>query len=635
MAIDNPARALSTTGTRKVRGRPGEGLLVTRPARPCARPHRTPPPRGRAPVFASRTLPVCLCLLLFNAGHLPAAAVSADLRQLGAPAPKPADNALDPSARERATAMAHHSAALQAESEGDGRTALKHYQAVLRAGASAPDLVRRAIELAERLGASGAAQSMLEDLIAARPNEPGPVLRLVEYLDAYHPDEASRQRADDLLRDLLKRFPRDVETITAITLRHLVHGRKDEARALMRAAAAHDGGDAAYWLSLASMAQEVWPLGQSELSGEHRAEVNVFYDKALQRARAAGDRDREMEVAQFYLLSNQLTAARAICERLAARHGDLAARKILHRLYEAEDLQEKAFAVLEGIVRDDPKDVTQRRLLVDALVARQKYPEAARHLEAAIQIATGSAEDYERLANLWLGLRQPDKAITLLARAVRLFPDNPGFQAQQAMAHAAKQDYPRAIQAFAEADRLASSGGMHAFNHRFYFQFGATLERAGQHEEAARQLQRSIGMTPESEQEFLANTLNYLGYMWADLGQNLNEAEKLIAKALEIEPDNPAYLDSWGWLLHKQGKSREALAELQRAESLMPELRPDDAEILEHIAIVQEALGQSQAALETYRRAAALNTPDEKIARRVLEAIQRLDKKLLNREDVK
>ena len=553
-----------------------------------------------------------------------ATAVQADVRLLGEIGTGPSDAALSVAERGRAAAMAHHSAALKAETDGDMRLALRHYQALLATGAGNDEIVQRTVELSMRHGERGETEAMLQKLIEQRPGDPVPVQRLIEFLDAYHSDEASRQRADALLEGLLKRFPNDAPTVAAGALRLLVQGRKEDARNLLKEALKQEKGDAAHWLSLAAAAQEAWPLGQAEVAEEHRSEVNAFYERALQSARSAGDRDREMEVAQFYLLSNQLAAARAICERLAARDGDLAARKILHRLYEAEDLPEKAFAMLESIVRDDPKDVTQRRLLVDLLLRRERFDEAAKHLEATIQIATGSADDYEKLANLWLGLRQSDKALTLLTRAVRLFPDNPGFQAQQAMAYSSKRDYERAIQAFTAADTLASSGGMHAFNHRFYFQYGVALERAGRHADADRQLRRSIEMTPEEEADFLANTLNYLGYMWADLGQRLDEADKLIERALALEPENAAFLDSRGWLRHKQGRHPEALSDLQRAEALLKELSPEDAEILEHIAIVQEALGQTAAALATYERAAALNTPDEKIARRILQHLERL-----------
>jgi tetratricopeptide (TPR) repeat protein len=112
--------------------------------------------------------------------------------------------------------------------------------------------------------------------------------------------------------------------------------------------------------------------------------------------------------------------------------------------------------------------------------------------------------------------------------------------------------------------------------------------------------------------------------MWADLGQQLDKAAKLIERAVELEPENPAFLDSLGWLYHRQGKHQEALVELQRAAALLKELQPEDAEILEHIAQVQEALGQAEAAVKTLERAAALNTPDERVSKRVLDALKRL-----------
>lgn len=527
--------------------------------------------------------------------------------------------------RDRATALAHYSAALQAEEAGDMKTAFQHYREVMRGDVEEADLVRKAAALAVRYGSAEEAEALLVERVRAVPDKPGPRLRLVEFLDAYQTGEAAEGRAEKLMTEALEQFPRNAEVVTASVLRHLVKGRRDQAMATLKKAADTEGtGEADYWLALAGVAQEVWPLGQTEVAEAHRAEVNVFYERALAAATAKKNRAQLLEVAQYYVLSNQLEPARRICEAMAARDGDLTARKLLFRLYESEDLKEKAFALLEGIVRDDPKDVMQRRLLAEVLEKRQQFPEAARHLEAAIQVGTGTAADYEKLANLWLGLRQPDKAITLVQRAIRLFPDTPGFLAQAAMAYAAKQDLPRAIESFAEAEKLGSAGGAQSFNHRFYFRFGVVLEQAERYEEAEAQLRRSIEMTPDTESDFQANTLNYLGYMWVDQGRKLDEAEKMIQRAVELEPENPAFIDSLGWLYHKQGRHAEALAELKKAEGLLKELEPGDAEILEHISAVQEALGQKAEAVEVLKRAAALQTPDEEVARCILDRLKRL-----------
>lgn len=212
----------------------------------------------------------------------------------------------------------------------------------------------------------------------------------------------------------------------------------------------------------------------------------------------------------------------------------------------------------------------------------------------------------------------------MVMRAIRLFPDAPGFHAQAAMAYAAKEDLQRSIEAFAEAEKLGAVGGAQIFNHRFYFRYGTVLEQAERYDEAEAQLRRSIGMTPDSESAFRANTMNYLGYMWAERGQRLDEAEEMIREAVGLEPDNAAFVDSLGWLLHKRGKSVEALTELKRAESLLKTLEPGDAEILEHIAAVEEALGNKAEALKTLKRAADLQTPDEEVAKRILDGLKRL-----------
>lgn len=549
-----------------------------------------------------------------------------DLRDLGATNAVQAEKQLPAKAAQRASALAHYSAALKAESEGDLRLALDHYRALVREEPGQADLVRRAAELARRYGEDGEAEQMLLEAMKKQPDRAAPLLRLIEYWDAYHAEPEVRKRADDLMAKTVKRFPLDTEVLSMAVVRDLIGGRREEAMALLRGSLEAEVTVAGFWLALAAVAQEVWPLGQPELADEHRAEVNAFYDKALQAAITAQDQEKELEVAQYYLLSNQLEAAQSICEKMANRDGNLTARKVLYRLYEAKELSDKAFAVLEGIVRDDPTDVSQRRLLAEVLERRKRYPEAAAQLETAIQVGTGTAADYEKLANLWLGLREPDRAVTLVTRAVRLFPDAPGFRAQLGMAYSAKEDMPRAIKAFEEADQMAKDGGMVTFNHVFYFRYGVVLERAERHAEAAVQLEKSIEMTPESEPDQLANRLNYLGYMWVDLGQQLDKAAELIERAVALEPENPAFLDSLGWLYHKQGKHQEALEELQRAEALLKELQPEDAEILEHIAQVQVALGQRDDAIKTLERAAALQTPDEKVANRVLDGLKRLKK---------
>lgn len=114
--------------------------------------------------------------------------------------------------------------------------------------------------------------------------------------------------------------------------------------------------------------------------------------------------------------------------------------------------------------------------------------------------------------------------------------------------------------------------------------------------------------------------LNYLGYLYADSGVNLEEAEKLVKKALESEPDNGAYLDSLGWIYFKLGKMKKARVLLEKAIAL-----EKDPEIYEHLGDLYSKSRLFLDALAAYAHSLELK-PSEKIQKK-LEAVYKLIKK--------
>ena len=82
-----------------------------------------------------------------------------------------------------------------------------------------------------------------------------------------------------------------------------------------------------------------------------------------------------------------------------------------------------------------------------------------------------------------------------------------------------------------------------------------------------------------------AGMQNFLGYLYADMGINLNDALILIKKALEKEPKNAAYLDSLGWVYFKMKDYKKAGKYLEEALKIMP----DEKEMLEHMKALKNA----------------------------------------------
>ncbi|HSU69000.1 MAG TPA: tetratricopeptide repeat protein, partial [Tepidisphaeraceae bacterium] len=94
-----------------------------------------------------------------------------------------------------------------------------------------------------------------------------------------------------------------------------------------------------------------------------------------------------------------------------------------------------------------------------------------------------------------------------------------------------------------------------------------------------------------------AGANNDLGYTWAEQGRNLGEAESLVRKALQVEPDNLSFLDSMGWVLYKRGKFDEALQKLTRAALLA------DPVVLDHLGDTLYRLGQRARAADQWHQA--------------------------------
>ncbi len=536
-----------------------------------------------------------------------------------APAP---DLTLAVTGESRAAALAHYSMALQLEEQGKMREALGHYREVLRADPANAELAARAADIAMNFSTREEAFQILRDCIRAVPGSPKPLLNLAGFLTTYASDDPfENDAAAKALEEALSKFPRHAEVYRAAVMHHLTKNARDAAIRVTNQALKQDVADPAFWLTLGRVAQEVWPLGQQELRQEHRDRVNPFFENALRRA-ANGDAETvKLDVARYYLLTNQLAQATGVSEKLAAEHNSVQARKMLYRLYEAAGKSDQAFATLQQIVKDNPRDIEQLKLLAEQCEKREDYESAARHLEAAIQLGAGEAEDYSALTQLLLQSRQFEKSVQFSQRCIRLFPEQIQFRVFAGMAHRYLEQWDKAIAQFAEADTLAQASAPEQLNYRFYFQYAVTLERAARFDDATKQFEKSITLTPKESVEEAANAMNYLGYMWLEQNQQLDKATELIKKANELVPNNAAYIDSLGWLHFKKGDYQAALTELQRAETLLPKLEPEDAEIIDHIGQTYGKLGNKEKALEYLKKARELDPKNEKIKARLDEAL--------------
>lgn len=518
-------------------------------------------------------------------------------------APPPADLQLTAQRERLAAAHAHLVAARLLEESGRPRESLDHYFAFAGSGDPDFDLIAHIADLALAYRGMDSALKLLETRIATHPDSPQPYVHLTRFA-LKHADEHKTlsAKAAAAVEEMLRRFPQDAASYESAVALHLARGGRDEAGRVMDDAAKQNVTDPHFWLRTGRTAQEVWPIADGDKRRANIQRINPFFEKARDLALAAKDEDAAIAAADYFLFSNQLPAAAEICDKVVKQGGGLEARRRLFRLYEALEKPAESLRALEDLVKAFPNDVEHRRLLAGMYLQKREVEKATRQLEAALQEGGGELQDYLQLCNLLRFDREPDRFLRFTQRAARLFPREPRVTYFGALARSRAKQYAEAARFYDQAASQAATKAPELLDDMFHFNHGVALERSGRFEDAAREFEKSIQITPPNDPSRAAGTMNYLGYMWLERGEHLDQSEQLIRKANELESDNAAYVDSLGWMLFKRGKTEESLKELQRAESLMKEITAEDAEILDHIAQVHDKLNQRARAEEYWRR---------------------------------
>jgi len=149
------------------------------------------------------------------------------------------------------------------------------------------------------------------------------------------------------------------------------------------------------------------------------------------------------------------------------------------------------------------------------------------------------------------------------------------------------------------------------------FELGSLQERAGDRAAAEKTFLSVLG-----KNENHAPTLNYLGYMWAETGEHLEQAHEMLTRAVGQEPDNGAYVDSLGWIYFRLGKLDLAEKYLTDATRLLPR----DATVHEHLGDVLAKRGNTERALQLYRTALTLD-PEAKEIDKLRSKIAEIERK--------
>ena len=310
----------------------------------------------------------------------------------------------------------------------------------------------------------------------------------------------------------------------------------------------------------------------------------------------------------------------AVREQHAAAAPPAAARALAIAQIAAQAKQYEVADEFYGLAAGEPPETDPEigsRWAMDILLGGRTQ-RAAQLLQLVLEHGVPA----EQQGELWFYLsgaltleKQYAEALTAARQAARLLPEIPAVELRPAWVQYLAQNWPQA-----EAE-------YRGFLERFAEQHGSTAVRSAVREAKLALSNIAVAQQrPAASEEWLEQVLdefpddieamNDLGYLWADRHAHLQRALRMTQRAVEAEPDNPAYRDSHGWALYRLGRAAEAADELRKA----TDVDKPDGIILDHLAEVLQHTGDREGARSAWQRALQHLQPADEARRKLIES---------------
>jgi len=547
---------------------------------------------------------------------------------------KPAsDLALRPGGERRAGALTHFLEGMAFEENGEMDHALDAYRRVLNVDPGQSQLAARVAGLLIQQDDFPQAIDVLKDAIKANPNNAEPYQQLAFIYARYL---KKTDQAIDYANRAIALNPADVDGYQRLVEIEVAAGQEKKALEALERATKVRSNDPNFWMHLGKLYAALLFKSESQPKPDELKKVNEIFKRAAEHA---GDDPAVLkDVADYYAASQQLKEAIPLYLRvLELEPDDANAREKLATGFILTNQRGKAVEMLEQIIKEHPDKYQPYDLLAQVLdeearslqranridEAKATFAKVAANYDQSLLINPNHPSTYLHLAELLVGpLKDAARAVQLLTEARRRFPGAPEIVYYLAISQREAKQSQQAVATFEEALHEAQlDQDDDVINAKFYFNYGTAAEQAGLYDKAAELLHKSITLDPANS----AEACNYLGYMWADHNMNLDEAETMIKRALEKEPNNASYLDSLGWVEFRKGKFDQALTDLLRAAKTAER---DDPVVFEHIGDTYLKLNRMPEAVEAWQKALTLDPKNKNLAEKVEGTKKRISKDL-------
>ena len=276
----------------------------------------------------------------------------------------------------------------------------------------------------------------------------------------------------------------------------------------------------------------------------------------------------------------------------------------------------KEFYRLSISMRNDPPSLLYSEL-ASHLIDAEEHAEAITTLKEALEHPSGQLQrEHWRFLFLMSYAQEfageTDEALSSIRSAQGLQPSISRLFYQEAWIVYHARQWEEALRLFGEVIRNYRSDK--SLVQDCQFRISNIHVELGDMKQGEKVLEDLLKDDPENVQ---AN--NDLGYLWADQGKHLDRAKGMIETALKAEPENPAYLDSLGWVEFKLKNYEAAVEHLKKATTVK---NGDDSTIHDHLGDALKEAGQQDDAVSAWKKALEIEEAKSSPSEKLLESLR-------------
>lgn len=291
-------------------------------------------------------------------------------------------------------------------------------------------------------------------------------------------------------------------------------------------------------------------------------------------------------------------------------------------LYQSKKDTEAANALFDTLLVQHPQEPNLNLMYGNLLMLQEKKDEARFQFQLYADANPGNPTGWEQM----LSTAFPDSvdlSISICKDAIRYNVDQPQFYFYLGLSQFLKQEYDSALVSLRDGLKYVPESNIGLISN-FYGQIGDIYHQIDRNDSAYVNYDKALLYNPNN-----ILVLNNYSYYLSLEKKNLDKAETMSSKAVKMEPTNPTYLDTYGWVLFQQKAYSIAKIYIANAVKYTEENKEEvSAEVYEHYGDVLFLTGEEDKALEYWMKAKEQSIKEESKPEYERHKSSTLDKKI-------